>query len=395
MRPTPPPGEEAQIDYGQLGVWTDPAIGRRRRVWAFVMVLAYSRHMFVRPVIAMDQRAWTRGARGGVHVLRGVRAPDRAGQPGAPAWTSPTSTTRRSTGRMPNSPSTTGCWSTRPGRASRGTRPGSNGRCPMSGTRSGAAASSPPSRRCRPPRWPGARDVAGRRALPAVGRVPRPAAVFAAVEAERCNRCRSGVRPRRRGRPPRSARTSTRRSARRCTRCRGGSSGNVSTPAPPPPWSSSSTTAPRGHARPQTAGQADRLSHYPPEKIAFQMRTPTWCRTRPPRSGPPAAPVIDGLLEINALFRLRAAQGVLGLADKHGTAPAGSRLRQGHRGRRPVLPHHQRHPDRRRRNRPTRTSSRRRWRRRAPARPFTAVRGRHPPAHYGRARHRRHGHHER
>jgi hypothetical protein len=30
--------------------------------------------------------------------------------------------------------------------------------------------------------------------------------------------------------------------------------------------------------------------------------------------------VIGGLLEVNALFRLRAAQGVLGLADKHGTA---------------------------------------------------------------------------
>ena len=28
-------------------------------VWAFVMVLACSRHMFVRPVLRMDQRAWT------------------------------------------------------------------------------------------------------------------------------------------------------------------------------------------------------------------------------------------------------------------------------------------------------------------------------------------------
>ena len=33
--------------------------GRLRTVWAFVMVLAYSRHMFVRPVLTMDQRAWT------------------------------------------------------------------------------------------------------------------------------------------------------------------------------------------------------------------------------------------------------------------------------------------------------------------------------------------------
>jgi len=36
------PGSEAQIDYGRLGVWTDPATGRRYTVQAFVMVLACS-----------------------------------------------------------------------------------------------------------------------------------------------------------------------------------------------------------------------------------------------------------------------------------------------------------------------------------------------------------------
>jgi hypothetical protein len=54
-----PPGEEAQIDYGHLGHWVDPTTGKRRRVWAFAMVLASSRHMFVRPVLVMDQRACT------------------------------------------------------------------------------------------------------------------------------------------------------------------------------------------------------------------------------------------------------------------------------------------------------------------------------------------------
>jgi transposase len=52
-------GEQAQIDYGMLGRWLDPATGKLRTVWAFVMVLACSRHMFVRPVLKMDQRAWT------------------------------------------------------------------------------------------------------------------------------------------------------------------------------------------------------------------------------------------------------------------------------------------------------------------------------------------------
>ena len=59
LREDPPPGQEAQIDYGYLGTWTDPVGGRRRRVWAFVMVLAVSRLMFMRTVLTMDQRAWT------------------------------------------------------------------------------------------------------------------------------------------------------------------------------------------------------------------------------------------------------------------------------------------------------------------------------------------------
>src|SRR6185369_16472160 len=48
-------GSEAQVDYGKLGMWFDPARGRRVAVWAFVMVLACSRHLFVQPVLTMDQ----------------------------------------------------------------------------------------------------------------------------------------------------------------------------------------------------------------------------------------------------------------------------------------------------------------------------------------------------
>jgi len=58
-RPATAPGEEAQVDYGYLGTWFDPRAGRRRRVRAFSMVLRYSRHLFIRPVISMDQRAWS------------------------------------------------------------------------------------------------------------------------------------------------------------------------------------------------------------------------------------------------------------------------------------------------------------------------------------------------
>jgi transposase len=59
LRGDVPPGEEAQIDYGLLGTWTDPVGGRRRKVWAFVMVLACSRYVFVQPTLTMDQQAWT------------------------------------------------------------------------------------------------------------------------------------------------------------------------------------------------------------------------------------------------------------------------------------------------------------------------------------------------
>src|SRR5664279_1702098 len=58
-RPPVDPGSEAQIDYGKLGFWRQPS-GERVSIWAFVMVLACSRFMFVRPVIRMTQESWTR-----------------------------------------------------------------------------------------------------------------------------------------------------------------------------------------------------------------------------------------------------------------------------------------------------------------------------------------------
>jgi hypothetical protein len=70
------------------------------------------------------------------------------------------------------------------------------------------------------------------------------------------------------------------------------------------------------HPRKQRGKQTD-FGDYPPEKIAFHMRTPTWCRRKAGEVGPACEAVIAELLADNALFRLRAAQGVLGLADTH------------------------------------------------------------------------------
>ena len=72
LRPGVAAGEEAQIDYGYLGRWLDPTLGRWRRVWAFVMVLAMSRHMFVRPTFRMDQSAWVAAHRDAFEYFGGV-----------------------------------------------------------------------------------------------------------------------------------------------------------------------------------------------------------------------------------------------------------------------------------------------------------------------------------
>jgi hypothetical protein len=70
------------------------------------------------------------------------------------------------------------------------------------------------------------------------------------------------------------------------------------------------------HPRQERGKQTD-FSDYPPEKVAFHLRTPTWCRLRAAEIGAACTGVIKELLAENALFRLRAAQGVLDLADKH------------------------------------------------------------------------------
>jgi transposase len=75
LRDPVPVGEEAQVDYERLGMWTDPVSSRRRTVWAFVMVLCCSRHLFVWPTLTMDQRAWTE-APTSRHDARTIGQPD-------------------------------------------------------------------------------------------------------------------------------------------------------------------------------------------------------------------------------------------------------------------------------------------------------------------------------
>ncbi len=52
------PGSQAQVDFGYVGLMVDPETGRRRRTWAFIMTLSYSRHRFVRFVFRQDIPTW-------------------------------------------------------------------------------------------------------------------------------------------------------------------------------------------------------------------------------------------------------------------------------------------------------------------------------------------------
>jgi hypothetical protein len=71
------------------------------------------------------------------------------------------------------------------------------------------------------------------------------------------------------------------------------------------------------HVKVERGKQTD-PGDYPPEKIAFFMRTPAWCRRRAAELGDAVAELVGTLMEVNALYRLRQAQGVVTLADKHG-----------------------------------------------------------------------------
>jgi transposase len=309
-------GEEAQIDYGHLGYWADPLSGKRRRVWAFVMVLACSRYMFVRPVLTMDQAAWSQAhveafaffggaARRLVpdNLRTGVDRPDLYD----PKINRSYAELAAHYGVLVD-----------PAR-SRKPRDKARVERPMPYVRDsfwrGREFTSLPQMQSAALDW--CRDVAGRRACrPLSGAAP--ASVFAATEAE-------ALQPLP-GKPFVLATWSTAMVGPDIHakvgktiysipwRLMGQRLDARSTPTVVQFFHNGHLIATHGR-KPQ--GKQTDFGHYPPEKIAFRMKTPTWCRKRAAEIGPACTQVIDGLLEINALFRLRAAQGVLGLADKH------------------------------------------------------------------------------
>ena len=309
-------GEQAQIDYGMLGRWLDPATGKLRTVWAFVMVLAYSRHMFVRPVLKMDQRAWTECHAEAFAFFGGVPArlvPDNL-KTGVDKPDLYDPKLNRSYAELA---AHYGCL-VDPARA---LKPRDKARVerPMPYVRDsfwrGREFTSLEKMQAGAARW--SAEVAGQRACrPLEGAAP--AAVFDAVE-------KDALRPLPAG-PFVLATWAT-------AKIGPDIHAQVDRVLYSVPWRHIGKTADvritatmvqffiggqlvKSHPRKVRGKQTD-FGDYPPEKIAFHMRTPQWCRRQAAGIGPSCEYLIGELLADNALYRLRAAQGVIGLADKH------------------------------------------------------------------------------
>ncbi len=52
------PGRQAQVDFGYVGMMSDPILQHERRAYAFVMTLSHSRYRFVRFVFRQDVETW-------------------------------------------------------------------------------------------------------------------------------------------------------------------------------------------------------------------------------------------------------------------------------------------------------------------------------------------------
>jgi transposase len=316
LRPEVAAGEEAQIDYGYLGSWFDPVAERARRVWAFVMVLAASRHMFVRPVLGVDQRSWVAAHVaafdyfGGVprrlvpdNLKTGVDRPDlydpklnrayaeMAAHYGVlidPARALKPKDKPRVERPMPYVRDS--FWRGRDWRDEAGMQTAAIEWCTqVAGTRSHRSLE-------------GAAPLRVFAALEADALIALPTHRFELARWQRPKvgpDCHVKV-----GKALYSvpwahigARVDTRETDRVVELYLG-------------------TKLIKTHLRVERGRQTD-YSDYPPEKVAFFMRTPTWCRHRAAEMGPAVAEIVAALLEINALHRLRSAQGVLGLAEKY------------------------------------------------------------------------------
>jgi transposase len=316
LRPEVEPGSEAQIDYGYLGRWRDPIADRMRRLWVFVMVLACSRHMFVLPVLSMNQTAW---------IAAHVAAFEFFG--GVPARLVPDNLATGVTKADLYDPKLNRVY------AEMATHYG----CLVDPARARKPKDKPrverPMPYIRDSFWRG-RDFASLTEMQAAA-----AEWCLAVAGQRHHRSLDGAAPHNvflaveapalqalPVEPFELAVWSRPKVAPDCHVKVCGALYSV-------PWRHMGTridaratdttveifddlTLIKTHRR-IGRGRATDWADYPPEKVAFFQRTPTWCRKRAAELGPAVVEIVEALMQINALHRLRSAQGIIGLADKH------------------------------------------------------------------------------
>jgi len=320
LRDDPPPGSEAQLDYGHLGSWTDPATGARCRVWGFTMVLAFSRHLFCYPVLRMTQREFLAAHVAAFAFFGGVPArlvPDNLGS----GVLKPDLYDPRLNHGYAELSYHYGCL-VDPARVCHPKdKPRVERMIPYvrDSFFSGREFADLAAMRADAARW--SLTVAGQRAArPLAG--GKPAVVFQALEAERLLPL-----PRR---PFEAASWQTAKVAPDCHVCVAGALYSVPfrfigarldvklTDAMVFVFSDGELV--KSHVRVRKGRRATDWQDYPSQKAAFFMRTPAWCRHRAAECGPAVEHLVVGLLGEQALHRLRAAQGILRLADTYGGA---------------------------------------------------------------------------
>ena len=75
------PGQQVQVDFGYAGKMLDPASGKLRKTWAFVMTLSYSRHQYVEFVFDQTVATWLLCHRHAFEFFGGSAGRSGTGQP--------------------------------------------------------------------------------------------------------------------------------------------------------------------------------------------------------------------------------------------------------------------------------------------------------------------------
>ncbi len=318
LRDDPPPGEEAQLDYGHLGRWTDPESGTTRRVWAFLVTLAFSRHLFCYPVLRMTQAEFLAAHVAAFEFFGG--APRRLVCDNLSSGVlRPDLYDPRINRGYAELAEHYGCL-VDPARAGKPRdKPRIERMVPYARDSffCGRAFCDLPSMRSEAARW--SLDVAGGRAARPLGGAA-PAAIFAALEAERLLPLPA--------QPFEAATWQTAKVGPDCHVSVGGALYSVPYRFIGRRLDVRSTDKlvyvlddgeiVKTHVRVARGRRATDWADYPEKKAAFFMRTPSWCRHRAEECGPAVARLVGELLAEQALHRLRSAQGVLRLADTHG-----------------------------------------------------------------------------